>query len=184
VVDITVTGSVHRRRFLTRDGARAGDALYVTGRIGGAAEGLSRLRANHEDGSPQAKRYLRPEPRVRAGLLLGRNRAARACVDLSDGLADGIRQIADASGVGAVIDAAAIPLDRSDHNFRAALAGGEDYELLFAVPPKTRRRLAAVQKLVGDLPITRIGTLTKDRTLVLDVDGAREELPRGFEHFA
>ena len=184
IVDVTVTGSVHRRRVLTRGGARAGDDLYVTGGIGGAAEGLTRLRASHGDRSPQAHRYLRPEPRVRAGLLLARNRAARACVDLSDGLADGIRQIAEASGVGAVIDAGAIPLDRSDHDFRAALAGGEDYELLFAVPPKTRRRLASVQKLLGDLPITRIGTLTKDRALVLDVNGAREELPRGFEHFA
>ena len=57
-----------------------------------------------------AARYLRPDPRVRAGLLLGRNRAATSCMDLSDGLADGVRQIAQASSVGMTLDAAAIPM--------------------------------------------------------------------------
>ena len=102
-------------------------------------------------GAVRAPRYLYPEPRVRAGLLLGRNRAATACMDLSDGLADGVRQIAEASGVGMTIDARRMPVDpaaramvriapASIRSWRA-LAGGDDYELLFTASPKLRGRL-------------------------------------------
>ena len=182
VVDLTVTGSVHRRRVLTRSGARAGDDLYVTGSLGGAALGLQLLRANHGDRSPAAERYRRPEPRLRFGILLGRNRAARACVDLSDGLADGVRQIGEASGVGAVIDASAVPIERGA-TLMDALSGGEDYELLFAVSPKLRRRLEGVRRLTKDLAVTRIGRLTADHAFLLERDGRTEKLPRGFVHF-
>ena len=108
IVDVTVTGSVHRRRVLTRAGARAGDELYVTGMLGGSAAGLRMLRRARDATADQAAtdnlimRYRRPEPRTRFGLMLGRNRAARACIDLSDGLADGVRQIGNASGLGAI----------------------------------------------------------------------------------
>jgi thiamine-monophosphate kinase len=189
IVDVTVTGSVHRRRILTRGGARAGDELYVTGSIGGAAAGLRLLSraalrpAAAEPDAECARRYLRPEPRLRFGMLLGRNRAARACIDLSDGLADGIRQIAEASGTGAAIDATALPVHPTTMDFREALRGGEDYELLFAASPKLRRRLAGVTRLVKDLAVTKIGRLTADRALVVDVNGRKEELPRGFAHF-
>ena len=182
VVDLTVTGSVHRRRVLTRSGGRAGDDLYVTGSLGGAALGLQMLRANHHDTSPAAERYRRPEPRLRFGILLGRNRAARACVDLSDGLADGIRQIGEASGVGAVIDASAVPIE-CGATLPDALSGGEDYELLFAVSPKLRRRLEGVRRLTKDLAVTRIGRLTSDHAFLLERDGRTEKLPRGFAHF-
>jgi thiamine-monophosphate kinase len=182
VVDLTVTGSVHRRRVLTRAGGRAGDELYVTGSLGGAALGLKTLRANRDDRSLAAERYRRPEPRLRFGMLLGRNRAARACVDLSDGLADGVRQIAEASGVGAVIDASVVPLD-SGATLVDALSGGEDYELLFAVSPKLRRRLEGVRRLTKGLTVTPIGRLTADRTFLLDRAGRTENLPRGFVHF-
>lgn len=182
VVDVTVTGSVHRRRVLTRADARVGDDLYVSGTLGGAALGLRSLRANHGDVSPAARRYRRPEPRLRLGMLLGRNRAARACVDLSDGLADGIRQIGSASGVGAVIDASAIPVEPGA-SVQDALSGGEDYELLFAVAPKLRRRLEGVRRLTKDVAVTRIGRLTADRRFLLERGGTTEELPRGFTHF-
>ena len=182
VVDVTLTGSVHRRRVLTRAGARAGDDLYVTGRLGGAALGLRTLTANHHDASAAAERYRRPEPRMRFGMLLGRNRAARACVDLSDGLADGIRQIGDASKLGAVIDADAVPLEPGAR-LEDALSGGEDYELLFAVAPKLRRRLEGVRRLTKDVAVTRIGRLTIDRALLLERGGKTEELPEGFAHF-
>ena len=143
IVDVTVTGSVHRRRVLTRAGARAGDELYVTGTLGGSAAGLRALRR----GTPVehaadrcVDRYRRPEPRTRFGLMLGRNRAARACIDLSDGLADGVRQIGEASGLGAIIDADAVPIEEGA-TLHDALGGGEDYELLFAVSPRMRSRL-------------------------------------------
>jgi thiamine-monophosphate kinase len=194
IVDVTATGSVHSRRVLTRGGARAGDDLYVTGTLGGAAAGLRMLSAAALSPLWRDKRdelatdrcvmrYLRPEPRTRFGLLLGRNRAARACVDLSDGLADGIRQIAEASGLGAIVEVDALPIERHA-TLRDALGGGEDYELLFAVSPRMRSRLKNARRLANDLTVTRIGRLTTDRAMLVSRDGSTEVLPQGFEHFA
>jgi thiamine-monophosphate kinase len=182
IVDVTATGFVHRRRLLTRAGARAGDDLYVTGTLGGSAAGLRRLRQNPAAADKVVDRYRRPEPRSRFGLLLGRNRAARACIDLSDGLADGVRQIGEASGLGAVVDAGALPIEEGA-TVSDALGGGEDYELLFAVSPRLRSRLASVQRLVKDLTITRVGRLTSDRAMLLNRNGSAEALPAGFSHF-
>lgn len=192
IVDVTVTGSVHRRRVLTRAGARAGDELYVTGSLGGAAAGLRALRgveaSNRREGgsAPLAtciQRYLRPEPRLKFGMLLSRNRVARACIDLSDGLADGVRQIGQASALGAVIEADKVPVEPGA-TLDEALAGGEDYELLFALSPKMRSRLTSVRRLVKDLAVTRVGRLTTSRALLLERNGRMEELPAGFAHFA
>src|SRR4029434_4963672 len=117
-----------------------------------------------------AARYLRPDPRVRAGLLLGRNRAASSCMDLSDGLADGVRQIAHSSSVGMMLDAAAIPIatpakewliQRGQDPVDVALRGGDDFELIFTARPKLAGRLRAVRRHLGDLPITRIGVVNR-----------------------
>jgi thiamine-monophosphate kinase len=201
MIDVTAIGSVKPRRILTRTGARPGDELFVTGTIGGAAVGLHSLRTRadlndpnepNDPNDPNEQRYLRPEARVRAGLLLGRNRAASACIDLSDGLADGLRQISAASGVGIIIDEAAIPLAAGVAEFHrslgtdavcAALAGGDDYELLFTVRPLWRGRLRAVRRLAGDLPITRIGVVTRDTQLIVRSAAGDRDLPAGFEHF-
>lgn len=195
-VDVTVTGSVWRRRVLTRSGARPGDLLYVSGQVGGAAAGLAALRGTAGRTVPATdrcrQRFLRPEPRVRLGLALGRNRAARACIDLSDGLADAVHQVTDASGVGARIAADRIPIDPEARDWfvqvgadpvSAALAGGEDYELAFTAPPAFRGRLAHVRRLIGDLPLTPIGVITHERDVVLEREGTQEPLPRSFEHF-
>ena len=109
-VDVTAVGTVGPRRALTRGGARAGDEVYVTGTLGDAAVGLSSLRDGAASGQASVERYLYPDPRVRAGLLLGRNRAASSCMDLSDGLADAVRQVAEASRVGIIIEEDAIPI--------------------------------------------------------------------------
>ncbi len=183
IVDVTATGSVHRRRILTRAGARAGDDLYVTGTLGGAAAGLRMLRQNATSAGPAVDRYRRPEPRTRFGVMLGRNRAARACVDLSDGLADGIRQIGEASGLGAIVEVDALPIE-DGATLRDALGGGEDYELLFAVSPRMRSRLKNARRLASDLTVTRIGRLTTDRAMLVSRNGSTAELPAGFEHFA
>ena len=204
VVDVTATGSVRPRKLLRRDGGTPGDALYVTGTIGAAAAGLGWLRdpfparptdpGTHgpTDLEPCVRRYLRPEARVRMGMLLGRNKAASACMDLSDGLADAVRQIAEASGTGALIDAAALPIDpvaaswftsNGEDPVQAALTGGDDYELLFAVPHKFRGRLRAVQRAARGLAITRIGELTVDGSIRLTRDGVESELPHGYSHF-
>ena len=140
----------------------------------------------------QEQRYLRPDPRVHAGLVLSGGRVASACMDLSDGLADGMRQIAQASGVGLAVDAAAIPMSddararltaRGADAVETALTAGDDYELLFTVRPSGRRRLEALRRQVGELPLTRIGVVTKDRAVTItDARGTRE-LPAAFEHF-
>jgi thiamine-monophosphate kinase len=191
IVDVTAIGSVAPRRILRRSGARPGDEVYVTGTVGSGAAGLQALRAGAELPSAEAK-YLRPEPRVRAGLLLSRNRAATACMDLSDGLADAIRQVAAASGVGMAIEGEALPIEseirrwfeqrRADPAI-AALAGGDDYELLFTARPSQRGRLRAVRSHAGDLPITKIGVVTRGRDLVLRTASGDRALPAGFEHF-
>jgi thiamine-monophosphate kinase len=191
VLDVTLTGTVHRRKILTRGGARPGDDVYVTGTLGDAAAGLLRLQEDHA-AVDDAARYLRPDPRIRAGLLLGRSRAATSCMDLSDGLADGVRQIAQASSVGITLDAAALPitaelkawLSRQNRNpIDLALQGGDDFELIFTAKPKQAGRLRAVRRLLSDLPITRIGVVTRaPRLLIKDEHGTRE-LPEGYEHF-
>jgi thiamine-monophosphate kinase len=214
VVDVTVTGYVRPRRILTRGGGRPGDALYVTGSIGAASAGLGWLRQQFGEGAgpttPSAnatrtarheldpglaecvRRHRRPEPRVRAGILLGRNRSASACMDLSDGLADAVRQMAEASGTGAVIDVAAVPIDaaaarwfesRGVDPVLAAVSGGDDYELLFAVPRKSRGRFRSVQGEARQLPLTRIGELTATSDILLSSDGSTAAMPSGFTHF-
>ncbi len=195
-VDVTVTGFVRRRHVLTRGAARAGEELYVTGEVGAAAAGLGWLRDGARapiDGIEAcAERHRRPQPRVRVGALLGRNRAATACMDLSDGLADAVRQIAEASGLGARIDAASLPIPSAarawfqhggEDPVRAAAAGGDDYELLFAVPRRGRGRLATVARQGRGVPVTRIGVLTTEHELAIVKDGSVEPLPQGFVHF-
>jgi thiamine-monophosphate kinase len=195
VLDVTVLGGVKRRQALTRGGARPGDELYVTGSLGAAAAGLEMLRLSADASGECTRRYLFPEPRLGTGLLLGRNRAASACIDLSDGLADGVHHIADRSGVGAIIDAEALPIEPAARTWfdahavdpaTAAITGGDDYELLFTVRPRTRGRLKAAGRN-GGTPLTRIGVCTADRAVVLRcAAGARagdRPIPAGYSHF-
>ena len=205
VVDVTALGTVHRRKFLTRAGARPGDAIYVSGTLGAARAGLAICR-NESTGSAIAsvagegdaeahaarERYLRPDPRVRLGTLLGRTRSASACMDLSDGLADALTQVSRESGVGLDVDADAIPVDAAaraqsgDHDGNGldeALAGGDDYELLFTVPPRRRGALRSVTRLARGLPLTQIGVVTRGTGVRLMRGGRQQPLPGGFSHF-
>jgi len=193
VVDVTAIGTVKPRRVLTRGGARPGDGIYVSGSVGAACAGRLALRLAAGEPAACVDRFLRPDPRVRLGVLLGRNRAASACVDLSDGLGDGVRQLAASSGVGAEIDGEAIPVPEAARRWfedregvdaiDAAVSGGDDYELVFTVPARRQRALAAVLSLAGGVPCTRIGTVTADRRLVLTRRGVTSPLPGGFAHF-
>jgi thiamine-monophosphate kinase len=210
VVDVTVSGSVKPRKVLTRGGGHAGDDLYVTGRIGAALTGLEWLRQESRAPEPTGvqptvlarprdeglaecvARHCRPEPRARIGAILGRTRAASACMDLSDGLADAVTQMSAASRTGARIDAALLPVhpsaqdwlaDRGGDVVASAVAGGDDYELLFAVNPKRRGRLRGVIREAHGVPVTRIGALTADPSVGLLRNGRLEPLPAGFVHF-
>jgi thiamine-monophosphate kinase len=196
VVDVTAGGEVSPRRWLTRGGGRPEDELYVSGTIGAAAAGLEMLQtgpAGHEPDAGCIGRHRRPEPRVRLGVAIGRARAARAAIDLSDGLAQALRQVAAAGATGIRIDADALPIEpgalawweaRGVDAVRAAVAGGDDYELLFAVSRRQAGALRSVRRHVSEPPLMKIGELTKDpRELVLVRNGKTEALPEGFEHF-
>lgn len=196
VIDVTAIGSVGRRRVLRRSGGRAGDELYLTGSIGAAAAGLAILTAGKPRASLDAaalecvRRYEHPEPRLRCGRVVGASRSATACIDLSDGLADAVRQLAGASGAGAFIDAGAIPIADGaptwlggDDPVMAAISGGEDYELLFAVPPRRRRSFLGAMARCRPVPVTRIGVLTRDRDLRITIAGQTTAIPEGFRHF-
>jgi thiamine-monophosphate kinase len=194
-IDVTATGSVRPRRILTRGGAKPGDEIYVTGALGSAAVGLELLKAGIEAAGNQrscVERYLRPDPRLRAGMLLGRNRAASSCMDLSDGLGNAVHQIAEASGVGMKIDADGLPItdevrawhrDTGRDLLTTVLDAGDDYELVFTTRSSQRGRLRSVRKQIGALPVTRIGVVTKARDVLLSRQGSTHELPRGYEHF-
>ena len=195
VVDVTAGGTVASRKWLTRDGAVAGDEIWVSGTLGGAAAGLEML-ADPGSRIPDpgcAAKQRTPEPRVRLGVAMGRARAARAAMDLSDGLADAVRQVAAASGCGARLDAGALPIEpgaaawwqaRGVDSVTAAIVGGEEYELLFAVPKRGGGRLRYVSRQVADPVLTRIGVFTKDRgELLVDRGGREESLPQGYQHF-
>ena len=192
VIDVTAGGEVAQRKFITRAGAHPGDELWLSGSIGGAHAALAMLSADEVPGPALAERLHRPTPRVRLGAAIAAHRAARGLIDLSDGLGAAVTQLAEASGCGARIDADAIPVMAEAREWwnakgvdpvQVSLAGGEDYELLLAVPARWGGRLRHLRRQVTDPPLTRIGTLTRDRALVLSRRGTETPLPGGFEHF-
>ncbi len=166
--DIVVCGAVPRGSALRRDGARAGDAIYVSGRLGGSALGL-------ETGKGRARaRHLRPEPRLRLGVFLRERIRASAAMDLSDGLSMDLRRMALASGMEARIEP---PPVFAGASLEQALHGGEDYELLFTTRPRT-----AVPARFEGIALTRIGVMRKGRPGAVYLSG-RPLAPLGYDHF-
>jgi thiamine-monophosphate kinase len=195
--DIVAVGQVPRGMARLRSGARAGDAIYVTGALGGAAAELLALERNPKrfrklteakPGHP----HLYPEPRVALGRRLGG--MATAMMDLSDGLSTDLTHLCAASGLGAEIDAVALPIHAlaveaeqagmARSALDLALHGGEDYELLFTAAPRTR-----VPRRISGIPVRRIGTMRKAgragaRILLRGLDGGTAALrAQGWEHF-
>lgn len=198
-LDVTLIGTAKRRQVLTRAGARPGDEVYVSGTVGTARAGLEMLQARTGDAALGTAAdaandaltawYLRPGPRVRLGQILGRTRAASACIDLSDGLADGLHRIAGELGI--VVDAAALPIlpaarawfeQRGCDPVDAAVAGGDDYELLFTARPRSRRRLEAARRH-GGVPFTRIGVCTAEPGVRLAYPDRHVSVGVGYDHF-
>jgi thiamine-monophosphate kinase len=170
--DIVVCGAVPRGKALLRGGARAGDAIYVSGALGGSALGLARGPGRRRDAA--WKRHARPEPRLALGRFLRERVRATAAMDLSDGLSLDLRRLATESGVSAEIEA---PPRFRGASLDQALHGGEDYELLFTAPARTR-----VPAEFEGVPLARIGTLRKGRPGDVTLDG--EPLPPlGYDHF-
>ncbi len=170
VCDIVVCGSVARNKALRRDGAKPGNALFVSGHLGGSALGLATGRGKGW------KKHLRPEPRVALGQAL-RGWGATACMDLSDGLSLDLHRLCVASNVSASLDGE-LPLFPGATP-EQAIHGGEDYELLFAV-----RDEAAVPATFEGLPLTRIGTILDGNPGRMRIGGGYELLPLGYDHFS
>jgi thiamine-monophosphate kinase len=205
-LSMTLLGRCPAEEVVYRRGARAGDAIFLTGWPGESAAGLALLGAGAAGREPPGlisaeetaqrerlqARHLDPEPRLSAGRRIAAGRLATAMIDVSDGVVADLGHILESSGAGARVDAAAVPLSRDLVNtcrllgldpLRLALTGGEDYELLFTGPPSPG---AAELSGVLGLPVSRIGTITPaaGRLEILDPEGRALDLPRGgFEHF-
>jgi len=166
--DITVCGSAPRGRALRRSTARAGDAIYISGLLGGSTLGLKSLRGK------AWRRHLRPEPRLALGRFLRSRLLATAAMDLSDGISLDLHRMCIASGLSAEIEA---PPRFPGATLEQALHGGEDYELLFTARPSTR-----VPVEFEGVALTRIGTMRKGRPGGVVLDG-RPLPPLGYDHF-
>lgn len=190
---ITAVGGVPLGAALRRDGARPGDTVLVSGTLGDAALALEHWqRGEPADDEPRRAlraRLDRPTPRLALGLAL--RGIASAAIDLSDGLAGDLGHVLAASGVGAAIDAAALPRSAAFAALAPAarasalqLQGGDDYELCFCVPPSQLDAALALAARVG-VPIACIGHIRAEPGLELvHADGAREPLlPHGYRHF-
>jgi thiamine-monophosphate kinase len=195
LADIVLLGTAPIGRSLRRSGAHAGDAIYVTGSLGGAATELAAMLTSNKPASkfsnianhPQTF----PQPRIAVGQALLRRKLATACIDLSDGLSTDLTHLCQASGLAAEIEQTAIPLHPLTRKLtpqaalNAALHGGEDYELLFAAPVSVH-----MPRQLGGVPVTRIGRFIRKQAkrpliTLVEPDGSRATLePQGWEHFS
>src|SRR5438552_2993786 len=161
VISVSVSGFVEKDRCVSRSGGKAGDDLFVTGRLGGANRG----------------RHLRFVPRIEESRWLTKNFSIHAMMDLSDGLGVDLPRLVRASKVGFKIELGNLPLSRGA-KIDNAISEGEDYELLFAVSPRDRSRLQrSWKKKFPNLSLTRIGSLNRKSRI------ENRKLPRGYVHF-
>jgi len=170
LADIVVVGQAPKGKALRRSGARVGDGIYVTGALGRSASELKAFR-----GRGRPRHVSLAEPRVEQGQKL--RGVASACIDVSDGLSTDLRHICEESGVGAVVEAEAVPVAQGA-TLQDALHGGDDYELLFTSAKPVPEKAAGVT-------ITLIGEIVRGRKLELvDVAGKRKPFEeKGWEHF-
>jgi thiamine-monophosphate kinase len=214
-IDSIVVGEVHSGGAVLRSTARAGDQLFVTGTLGGAAAGLklielgarlselpadaggSRERPDADANETAAidsllLRQLCPDARVGWGVVLGDEQLASGMIDISDGLSSDLNHLCRESAVGAVIDAAALPVDqnvirlcgrRALDPLALALHGGEDFELLFTVSAENASRLP---RKVDGVAISHIGEITAEpgRVRIREKNREWDLQPEGFEHFS
>jgi len=182
---VTVVGSVRAGRALRRDGARVGDAVLVSGTLGEAALGLELGAA-----ARLARRQRRPEPRLALGRAL--SGLASAAIDVSDGLVQDLGHLCQASGVGASLRLAELPLSPAYRRATAgrvdpwapALSGGEDYELCVTVPGRRVPAALAAARKAGT-PLCVVGTVTRARGVqVARPGGGHHPVTPGHDHLA
>ena len=182
---ICILGEVPQGSALRRDGARAGDDVWVSGELGGAALALARPQIEEAE-----RRLDQPEPRVALGTrLLGR---ATSAIDVSDGFAQDLGHILERSGCGAVVQYEQLPkctafarIGLPELERECVLAGGDDYELAFTAPAAEG---AALEALAVELsvPLTRVGAIRAGAPSLSIVDARGDEVrvPRAFDHFS
>lgn len=198
IIDIFLLGEVSTPQVQTRSGARIGDRIFVSGQLGASAAGfqvLEQLAAPFPEHCLKfVQAHLLPEPRVAAGQLIARSGYATAMIDISDGLSGDLAHLCEQSQAGAVIFQDRLPL-WPDSEIEAlaqksmldlALYGGEDYELLFTMKPKTPAEV--IDRIVRDsgTPITEIGTITsaaEGQWLVTERNIKVPMQPKGWNHF-
>jgi thiamine-monophosphate kinase len=204
VLDSIVLGECKEGAAISRKGAQPGDRIFVTGTLGASGAGLrlsnrgARVTPVQRNESEQRTmdalllRHLCPEPRVGWGIVLGEEQLASAMIDLSDGLSSDLHHICEDSHTGALIRALDLPIDpavvelcgrRALDPLQLALHGGEDYELLFTVPPEKASKLP---KRVDGVPVTCIGTIEVSENGIRLDEGSRiwPLEAGGYEHFA
>lgn len=194
LISVTVEGSAPLAEVVSRRGALPGDGIYASGTLGDSALALHRLLDGGLPDDASAARHHDPRAQVELGRALAKARLPSAMIDLSDGLLADLGHILEASAVGAEIEIAAIPLSPAFQSALAgapelielALSGGEDYQLLFTIPPAREGELAAISTALG-LPLTCLGTVTAEpgRLWLRRADGGREAATaKGFNHFS
>lgn len=174
---ITTTVLGHAGAVLRRDAVRAGDVLYLTGRVGGAGAALSALLAGRAPSPEQRERFVHPEPRIAEARWMAAA-GARAAIDISDGLAADAGHLAAASGVGIELELEAVPAV-AGVSPRDALASGEEYELLVAAPPGLDS--AAFTAQFG-LPLTAVGRAVAEHAGIVEVRNAGRRVAVGPGH--
>ncbi len=181
-INVALVGSAAPTGAVLRSGARPGDALCVTGALGGSLSG--------SPSSPMGGRHLRPEARQEEASALVQGGDVHAMIDLSDGLSSDLGHVLDASGVGARIDGWRVPVHGDvvavdpEERLDRALHDGEDFELLFAVPQARATALTATG--LCETPVTQIGQVTSEREflLVRQAGAPAQPMPRGgHDHF-
>jgi thiamine-monophosphate kinase len=187
LADIIVVGAVPNGKSVLRSGARLGDRIFVSGKLGGSAATVLRMKnpSKKKLNPRDYRRHFYPEPRVELGRILREKRFASAMIDTSDGLSTDLAHLCEESGVGAELDAALIPRasvgkPAREVDLDLALHGGEDYELLFTSPPGKR-----IPAQIAGVALTHIGDISRPPKIFLrDARGiARELKPKGWEHF-
>jgi thiamine-monophosphate kinase len=195
-ITLTLLGECDPKNTGLRSGARLGDAILVTGTLGASQAGLDLLNSKSKIKNQKSKlvqKHLRPEPRVSEAKLLAGRFKLHGMIDISDGLASELHHLSQASRVGIVIDQGALPLDERASDIARILGrdplgyclyGGEEYELLFTLPPREAIKARDLVRKHGT-PCAIIGQAVKgSQVSIISRKGRKEKLTnRGYKHF-
>lgn len=180
IIDVVVVGKAARP--VRRSGARAGDALWVTGSLGAPAAAIAAWERRIEPDHLARVRFARPTPRIAEAMWL-RDRGARAMLDVSDGLVGDAGHLAAASAVRCVIDVNRVPVHAAAESPERALVSGEEYELLVVLPAAANPALSQEFEGRFGLPLTRVGSIVAGSGVEVVREGTAVDVPMGFRHF-